>query len=194
MKIENIAEKEDCIAFDGGYYFYIETFLEEHTNYSRQNFIYPYRKIKNIELSNEKIEFNKMFSSYRSKIETIFADIGNKFNKFDNTKSVTKTTNIRGFTLQFKVACLLTNIKKFIEKYNIEINEHVKLWQNNEFEYIYKNGPEDNDVDFEEIYYNENYNDILDVQNRLLNLDVDVNKRLKKINEPQIFIENMDVL
>jgi hypothetical protein len=133
MKVENILEKEDCIAFDGGYYYYINKFIEEYDDYSSQNFIYPYRKCKNINLSKEKIEFNKMFGSYRSKIKTVFADIGNKFNKFDNTKSITKTTNIKGFTLQFKVACLLTNIKRFIDKHNIEINEQIKLWQQYRF-------------------------------------------------------------
>lgn len=191
MKLENIAEKEDCVAFDGGYYYYIEPFLEEHHDYDYQNFIYPYRRTRNIQLSNEKIEFNKMFGSYRSKIETIFADIGNKFNKFDNTKTVTKTTNIKGFNLQFKVACLLINIKKFIEKYNIEINEHIKLWKNDEFDFIYKNSLEDDDTDFEEIYYNENYNDITNAQDKLLNLNLYESRKIRKTNDPRVFIERM---
>lgn len=195
MKIENIIEKEDCIAFDGGYYYYVDRFIEDFTEYNYQNFIYPYRKNKNIEMTNEKLEFNKMFGSYRSKIETIFADVGNKFNKFDHTKSVTKTTNIKGFTLQFKVACLLTNIKRFLEKYNLEINEHVKLWQNTEFDYIYRdNSDNDNEsVDFEEIYYNENYKDIIEIQNNLLDLNIDKSKRFKKL-KPIVVIESMEEL
>lgn len=196
MKVENIVEKEDCIAFDGGYYYYIDKFIESFVDYNYQNFIYPYRKSKNVELTNEKLEFNKMFSSYRSKIETVFADVGNKFNKFDNTKAVTKTTNIKGFTLQFKVASLLTNMKRFLEKYNIEINEHVKLWENDNFDYVYRDNSENNDdnVDFEEIYYNENYENITDIQNNLLNLNIDKNKRFKKLKQPKIIIESMEEL
>lgn len=196
MKVENIVEKEDCIAFDGGYYYYIDKFIESFVDYNYQNFIYPYRKSKNVELTNEKLEFNKMFGSYRSKIETVFADVGNKFNKFDNTKAVTKTTNIKGFTLQFKVASLLTNMKRFLEKYNIEINEHVKLWENDNFDYVYRDNSENNDdnVDFEEIYYNENYENITDIQNSLLNLNIDKNKRFKKLKQPKIIIESMEEL
>lgn len=195
MKIENIIEKEDCIAFDGGYYYYIDRFIENFTDYNYQNFTYPYRKSKNIEMTNEKLEFNKMFGSYRSKIETVFADVGNKFNKFDNTKSVTKTTNIKSFTLQFKVACLLTNIKRFLEKYNLEINEHVKLWQNIKFDYVYRDNSDNNNenVDFEEIYYNENYKDIIEIQNNLLDLNIDKNKKFKKL-QPKIVIESMEEL
>jgi hypothetical protein len=196
MKVENIVEKEDCIAFDGGYYYYIDRFIESFVDYNYQNFIYPYRKSKNVELTNEKLEFNKMFGSYRSKIETVFADVGNKFNKFDNTKAVTKTTNIKGFTLQFKVASLLTNMKRFLEKYNIEINEHVKLWENGDFDYVYRDNSENDDdnVDFEEIYYNENYKNITDIQNNLLNLNIDKNKRFKKLKQPKIIIESMEEL
>lgn len=197
MKIENIVEKEDCMAFDGGYYYYIDKILEEYTDYNRQNFIYPYRKCKNVILTDEKKEFNRMFGSYRSKIKTVFADIGNKFSKFDNTKTVTKTTNIKGFSLQFKVACLLTNIQRFVGKNNIEINEHNKLWLSNEFDYMYKNTSDEDNVDYEEIYYNENYKEIEDIQTQLLELSVgesSLSNKKKKTNKlkPVIFIECMD--
>lgn len=199
MNLERIIEKEDCLAFDGGYYYYIDKILEEYTEYDRQNFIYPYRKGKNVILIDEKKEFNKMFGSYRSKIETVFADLGNKFNKFDNTKSVGKTTNIKGFMLQFKVACLLTNIQRFVDKYDIEVNEHIKSWINDDFDYFYKNTPEESNIDYEEIYYNENYKDIEDLQNKSLEMNItkkDLSNKKKrhnsKIRKPLVIIESMD--
>lgn len=54
MNIEDIIEKEDCMVFDGVYYYYIDKILEEYTDYSRQNYIYPYRKSKNIILTDQK--------------------------------------------------------------------------------------------------------------------------------------------
>ena len=37
--------------------------------------------------------------------------------------------------MQFKVACLLKNINKFIEKFNVIEQPHHKLWYNNGFEF-----------------------------------------------------------
>ncbi len=36
MKVESIVEKEDCVAFDGGHYYYINQFIEEYTDYNYQ--------------------------------------------------------------------------------------------------------------------------------------------------------------
>ena len=37
--------------------------------------------------------------------------------------------------MQFKVACLLKNINKFIEKFNVIEQPHHKLWYNDGFKY-----------------------------------------------------------
>lgn len=192
MKLEDIIEKEDCIAFDGGYYYYIDKFIEENSDFNRSNFIYPYRKTKNITLDNKRAEFNKMFGSYRSKIETIFANIGNKFNKFDNSKAVTKTTNIKIHNLQFKIAMLLQNIQLFSEKYNIHENEHIKLWLNADFDYKYTNESITDD-EYEEIYYNENYSELIKAQKDILNLQLLENLKNKKFksNNPVILVDSL---
>lgn len=43
--------------------------------------------------------------------------------------------DLKFHNLQFKVACLLRNIQKFSETYNIPVLPHHKLWHSKDFDF-----------------------------------------------------------
>ena len=49
--------------------------------------------------------------SFRTKVENQLSEIGNKFYRFNNNKSIIKIDNIKFYNLQFCVACLLKDKK-----------------------------------------------------------------------------------
>ncbi|KAI8874598.1 hypothetical protein K501DRAFT_124504, partial [Backusella circina FSU 941] len=122
-----------CIALDGGYSNSVKHMIE-NTNLNIYNFIFPIRKQINVDLNNNEIDYNLKFGGFRSKIEKIFADIGDNFKRLNNEKPI-KTSNINNFNIQYKIGCLLLNIKNFVQLLNIEIqNEHQK-WLHNDFDF-----------------------------------------------------------
>jgi hypothetical protein len=100
MKLENKFNENDCIVFDGGYYYYIEKFKENCENkgndkVNRNNFMFPIRKAKNIDSKDEEILYNETLGSFRSKIESCFGLLGNKFKRFNNNESSVKVTRYK---------------------------------------------------------------------------------------------------
>ncbi|KAG2228452.1 hypothetical protein INT48_008651, partial [Thamnidium elegans] len=133
MNIDKKLNNLECIALDGGYLNSIK-YLIENTNLNIYNFIFPIRKQINIDLNNNEIDYNLKFGGFRSKIEKIFADIGDNFKRLNNEKPI-KTSDIKIFNIQYKIGCLLLNIKKFVQLSNMEIqNEHQK-WLHNDFDF-----------------------------------------------------------
>jgi hypothetical protein len=179
MKLEKKIDTCDCIAFDGGYYYYIYEFIENGAkigkDFDKTNFIHPIRKEKGINLSNEELEFNKEFGSFRSTIETLFAKLGNKFNMFNNNHKITRITNVLTYNLKFKTMALLYNIQKFVEIYNIEANEIHKQWYNDDFDIKYT---DEVDEPIQKYNYDttiidliDNHDIIIGLQDKLLGFD-----------------------
>jgi Chromo (CHRromatin Organisation MOdifier) domain/DDE superfamily endonuclease len=139
MKLEKVISKMDCVAVDGIYSIYIKDFLEKTTCITKclnnDNFCYPMKKDNDENLNENEINFNKVFGSFRALIEHQFADIGRTFQRFNNCKAVPYMTNIKYYNIQFKVACLLRNIKLFVEKYNIQHDIYYELWRNENFDF-----------------------------------------------------------
>ncbi|EIE90695.1 hypothetical protein RO3G_15406 [Rhizopus delemar RA 99-880] len=135
----NFKRLRDCIAMDGGYNLYINKFKEDSLNagkeFSDKNFVYPIRKENNKNLSASELQYNKRFGSFRSEIEDQFSVLASKFNRFNNNTSAMQTTDIKYYNLQFKVACLLKNMWKIVDKYNIEVQPHHMLWYTDGFEF-----------------------------------------------------------
>lgn len=142
MKLYRKINSYDVLATDGGYTLFINQLIdlssEKGFNLNNNNFIYPIRKEVNLDLSSDERHFNDVFGSFRSKIEAQFSDIGNKFLRFSNSNSTAKIDNIKFYNLQFKTACLLKNIQKFVEIFNINIQSHHKLWESDNFEFPFK--------------------------------------------------------
>jgi hypothetical protein len=141
MKIYRILNQTDCMACDGGYNLFIKKFeeicIEKSPNniINDDNFVYPVRKEPGINLNKTESHFNDVFGSFRSGIENQFSVLGSKFKRFNNNTNATKIDNIKYYNLQFKVACLLKNTNKFVEKFNIIEQPHHKLWYNDNFEF-----------------------------------------------------------
>lgn len=142
MNLEKNINTQDCIACDGAYTLFINKFLEKHIctqkNITDDNFCYPIRKDKNIELNENEKKFNDKFGSFRSIIEHQFSELGSLFERFDNNHSKPRISDGNHYNLQFKLACLLKNIKKFVILNNINVEPHHILWKNKGFEFPIK--------------------------------------------------------
>lgn len=88
-----------------------------------------------IELTEDEKKFNKIFWSFRSTIEDTFGKLSLKFKYFDNNHAPHKLPKAKIYNLQLKFVSLLYNINKFIEKENIPVLRHHKLWAQINFNY-----------------------------------------------------------
>ncbi|KAG2202819.1 hypothetical protein INT46_006491 [Mucor plumbeus] len=184
----------NCLGSDGGYNLYINQFKEQSLNagkdFSDKNFMYPIRKENNKDLLIDEIHYNKKFGSFRSEIEDQFSVLGSKFSRFNNNTAAMLITDIKYYNLQFRVACLLKNIWKMVEDYNIEIQPHHMLWYNNKFEFPKKEKMKklqkeilNLNINNDEIEYNSDSEDI--------GME-EVPIKRKKVKKPVIFIENLN--
>jgi len=139
MKLYNKLHEGDCIAMDGGYNLFINKFLElseeKGFTFGEYNFQFPIRKKVNEPLSNIDQIYNDTFGSFRSKIEDNIGKIGNTFKKFNNNKNTPRIDKVKHFNLQFKMVCLLKNIRIFTEKFGIEPSEYHKQWADIDFQF-----------------------------------------------------------
>ena len=139
MKLYNKLHITDCLAMDGGYPLFLNQFYqiseEKGKSYSDDIFINPIRKDIGVDLTYHETHYNDIFGSFRSTIENQFSVLGSKFNRFNNNHKATKMHDIKHYTLQFKVACLLKNIHKFVDDFGINIQSHHKLWETKGFNF-----------------------------------------------------------
>ena len=73
-------------------------------------------------------------AAFRSLIETKFAHLSHVFKRFQ-AGSYIRTSSIKTYNLQFKLACLLLNIKIFCENNEIETSYLHKMWNQPEFDF-----------------------------------------------------------
>ncbi|KAI7849368.1 hypothetical protein BDC45DRAFT_448774, partial [Circinella umbellata] len=128
-----------CLAMDGGYPLFLNQFYkiseEKGKTYSDDNSIYPIRKDIGVDLTYHETHYNDIFGSFRSIVENQFPVIGSKFKKFNNNHKATKMYDIKHYNLQFKLVCLMKNIQKFVDDFDINIQPHYKLWETNNFKF-----------------------------------------------------------
>src|SRR3979490_3621547 len=89
-----------------------------------------------MELSNEEKKYNEMFGSFRSSIEGFFGEIGTIFEQFNNRRSI-RSSDYTTFNLQFKLACLLLNVKKFVDLGVITPSSRHLIWEEQTFGYAH---------------------------------------------------------
>ncbi|KAG2217650.1 hypothetical protein INT45_004226, partial [Circinella minor] len=108
MKLYNKMNQNDTLAVDGGYTLFIRQFTElaseKGYEFNNDNLVYPIRKNINENLTITEEHFNNTFGSFRTKIENQFSEIGNKFYRFNNNKSIVKIDIVNYYNLQFRVA------------------------------------------------------------------------------------------
>jgi hypothetical protein len=169
MKLEKHIHKLDCVGLDGGYTQHINKVIES-SDLNLGNFCHPIRKSKGIELSSDEMKYNKIFGSFRSKIESVFGELGATFERFNN-QSVIRTCDNEIFNLQFKLASLLLNMKKFVELGKIQTQPHHLYWVQSDFDY--SDGTADIVVESTTLQdQRQHATDILSCQRKLLELEV----------------------
>ncbi|KAF9102730.1 hypothetical protein BGX27_010875 [Mortierella sp. AM989] len=135
MAIEKKIHELDCIALDGGYTQFIEGIITSSSGgLKSSNFCCPVRKPKGICLTEGEKKYSEMLGSLRSKIESYFGDMQNTFTKFSHTV-VNRFSEKSIFSLQFKLCCLLLNIKRMVALRNIVPEAHHSAWVQEDFEF-----------------------------------------------------------
>ncbi|KAG0163313.1 hypothetical protein DFQ30_000367 [Apophysomyces sp. BC1015] len=172
MNISKKIHSVDCVALDGGYTQYINQLVDDSDSLQEKNFCCPIRKPVGIALTSSEVLFNDMFGSFRSKIEARFGELVSTFHKFGNTSPI-RVNNKDTFMLQSQLACLLLNIKTFIQMLNLPVHPHHSLWQqtNSDFGGVSSLGPSvDITVNIEKKI--ENANILQQLQEAFLSMDV----------------------
>jgi len=183
IKLEKYIHKLDCIGLDGGYTQHINQ-LVESCDLNLENFCHLVRKSRGIDLSSDETKYNKIFGSFRSKIESVFGELGSTFEKFNN-QSVIRTSDSENFNLQFKLGALLLNIKKFVELGKVQTQPHHLYWtqadfdfSNNEAEIIVESSSLKDQM--------QHANDILSCQRKFLNLNITEDDKMEEDNTYEV--------
>ncbi|KAF9434503.1 hypothetical protein BGZ76_007910 [Entomortierella beljakovae] len=138
MNIASHIHKLDCIALDGGYSGLVRQIVEPSDALSYENFSFPVRKTRGIAMTDQELHYNRAFGGFRSSIEGCFGDMQSTFSKFTHDAPI-RFSDAKTFDLQFKLYCLLMNIKKVVSIHNIATQTHHTFWMQNAFDYPYSN-------------------------------------------------------
>ncbi|KAF8922829.1 hypothetical protein BGZ58_003730 [Dissophora ornata] len=134
MAIQKKIDKLDCVAVDGGYTQHLAGIVNSSELLTPKNFTSPIRKPRGIELTVDEKRHNETFGNFRSTIESYFGDMQNTFSKFSHA-TVNRVSDKGIFALQYKLACLLLNIKRMVALRGIDSAPHHNMWMQDEFEY-----------------------------------------------------------
>ena len=118
-----------------------------------------------LRLGGEGIDNNNAAAEGRTLVNII------KFERLNTNKVSVQITNINVYNTQFKVAVLLINMWRFIEKNNVEVEHHHMLWYNNDSEFptkinriIY--------VFLDKTKNDKNYKEIINLQEKYRNMSL----------------------
>ena len=134
MDLSNKISRFDAVCVDGGYTLFINRILHMNPHLQIESFVNPVRRSRGVNLSAEEIAYNQMLGGFRSSIESRFGELGHLFHRF-NGKSVIRVSESTVFTVQFKLACVLSNMKKFIALVQLNHREHHTFWMHKDFDY-----------------------------------------------------------
>ncbi|KAI9312988.1 hypothetical protein BX666DRAFT_1842463, partial [Dichotomocladium elegans] len=124
----------DCVVIDGGYTLFLDSVIANNPHLAKQSLVCPIRKQCGSELSSHEAKYNSVLGSFRSAIESTFGEIGHLFQRF-NGKSVIRVADMDTYTVQFKLPCVLYNMKKFVALGNIQTAEHHTFWMQPSFDF-----------------------------------------------------------
>ena len=183
MKLERHIHALDCVGLDGGYTQHLNK-LVENSDLNLGNFCHPIRKAKGINITNDEAKFNKLFGSYRSRIESVFGELGSTFERFNN-QAVIRICDSESFNLQLKLVSLLLNVKKFTELGKIQNQPHHLHWTQAEFNYCDDNA----EIVIESPSLKDQMqhaSDISSCQRKLLDLDIVEDQQMNDDNEYEV--------
>jgi hypothetical protein len=192
MKLYKRLHITDFLAMDGGYPLFLNHFYkiseQRKRTYSDDNFIYPIRKDIGVDLTYHETHYNDVFGSFRSIIENQFSVIANKFNRFNNNNKSTKMHDIKHYNLQFKVACLLKNIQKFVDDFDINVQPHHKLWETENFNFPIEEKMIDIVIS-NEIKVKEKTKRLEELQQKLLSMELDGDTYIQDISDDDMELD-----
>lgn len=136
MKVYNHIHELDCIALDGGYTQHIPNILDK-CDLTKDNFCCPVRKKRHQDLAESESNYNSMFGSFRSQMESLFGELGRTFEKHNNRNPVLVDKK-RTYNLQLRLCLLLLNIKHMVALLSITEEPIHLAWMRDNFEYPYK--------------------------------------------------------
>jgi hypothetical protein len=177
----------DNLCFDG---LYINTLHETIAKFSlrnleleESNFTFPINKKKKIKLQEDEDKLNRYIGGFRSKIESYFANLGKKFNRFD-AKNKIRVTKLETYNIQLRFCCALFNIKKIVDITRLDMLPKYSKWMEKEFDYPDKNNItcKSTTVLFKFNNMNIMKNRQLDTLSALLN-NIDIDEKIELINE-----------
>lgn len=134
MDLSNKISRFDVVCVDGGYTLFRDRILRMNPHLQIESFVTPIRKSKGVNLSAEEIAYNQLLGGFRSSIESRFGELGHLFHRF-NGKSVIRVSDDGVFTVQFKLACVLSNMKKFIAMGRLQHTDHHTFWMHKDFDF-----------------------------------------------------------
>ncbi|KAI7817162.1 hypothetical protein BC939DRAFT_388304, partial [Gamsiella multidivaricata] len=129
-----ISDMDEFLPKNGGYTLHLEGIIAASDTLTSSTFCRPIRKRKGIELTEEEIRYNAVFGSFRSKVESYFGDMQTTFTKFSHTV-VNRASDKGIFSLQYKLCCLLSNIKRMVALRNITMELYHNYWTQDDFDY-----------------------------------------------------------
>ncbi|KAG2218286.1 hypothetical protein INT45_000968 [Circinella minor] len=99
------------------------------------NLLHPIRKEPGQKLTVNETQLNNKFESFRSAISAQSSMLGSKVELFNNNRVALQISDIKYYNIQLRIACFLTNIRSFVNKYDIEVQPHHKSWYGKHFEF-----------------------------------------------------------
>jgi hypothetical protein len=133
MKIHNHMHELDCMALDGGYTQFIPSIIDK-TTLARTNLCTPVRKKAHKTLAPDESNYNNIFGSFRSQMESLFGELGRTFEKHNN-RSPVQVDKAQTYNLQLKLALLLLNIKRMVRLLDIKEQPLHMAWMKESFDY-----------------------------------------------------------
>lgn len=134
MDLVDKVSRFDVVAMDGGYNLFIDRIIQANPHLARENFVTPVRKSMGVDLDSNEILYNQLLGGFRSSIESRFGELGHLFHRFNGT-SVIRVSDDAVFTVQLKLACVLSNMKKFVALGNLEHSVYHTYWMQTGFDY-----------------------------------------------------------
>jgi hypothetical protein len=140
IPLENFLSTTDCLMIDGGYPLHLNNVIEnidsKGINIDLEAFCFPFRKEKNMDLSEHQKNYNKQLGSFRSDIESFFHIYTSIFNRF-NKNNIVRITERIIYNRQIRLCNILYNLKKGVNFYNIDENNNYLYseWLKDNFKY-----------------------------------------------------------
>jgi hypothetical protein len=134
MDLSDKISRFDVVCMDGGYTLFVDRILQMNPHLQIESFVTPVRRSRGVNLSAEERAYNQQLGGFRSSIESRFGELGHLFHRF-NGKSVIRVSDDAVFTVQFKLACVLSNMKKFIAMGPLQHADHNTYWMHRDFDY-----------------------------------------------------------